>query len=135
MGNLFKIGEVSKLCDISIKTLRYYEEFGLIMPVEIDKFTGYRYYNESNIESIYKIQFLKNLGLSLQDIKDFDKDSIDKVYKSLRLELKEIKNKLNMLSSLKKQKGDHHEKEASLDWCDRPCSGNGSSLAYAFCRR
>ncbi len=38
---MYKIGELSKLCNISVKTLRYYDAEGLLVPDEIDKFTGY----------------------------------------------------------------------------------------------
>ena len=40
---MFKIGEFSKLVHISVTTLRYYDQVGLLKPVEIDRFTGYRY--------------------------------------------------------------------------------------------
>ena len=72
--SLYKIGEVSTLCNISIKTLRYYEELGLIKPVKVDIYSGYRYYDESNIEIIYKIQLFKELGFSLQEIKNFEQN-------------------------------------------------------------
>ena len=75
--SLYKIGDISKLCNISIKTLRYYEEENLIKPVKVDIYSGYRYYDESNIRTIYKIQFLKDLGFTLQEIRDFDDDSFD----------------------------------------------------------
>ena len=38
----FKIGEFSKLCQVTVKTLRHYEEIGLMIPVEVDEWTGYR---------------------------------------------------------------------------------------------
>ena len=53
MEKLYRIGEVSKICEIPIKTLRFYEEEGLIKPVQVDMFTGYRYYDDENILEIY----------------------------------------------------------------------------------
>lgn len=41
----YQIGEVSKLCNISIKTLRYYDEIELLIPEKIDTYSGYRYYS------------------------------------------------------------------------------------------
>ena len=41
---MFKIGEFSKLTQVSVRMLRYYEKAGLLKPAEIDHFTGYRYY-------------------------------------------------------------------------------------------
>lgn len=104
--NLYKIGEVSKFCNISIKTLRYYEEENLITPVKVDIYSGYRYYDESNIRTIYKIQFLKDLGFSLQEIRDFDDDSFDDKIDDLKEKINKMNANLNLLSSLKKQKGE-----------------------------
>lgn len=39
---MYRIGELSKLCNISVKALRYYDAQGLLIPDKIDKFTGYR---------------------------------------------------------------------------------------------
>ena len=106
MSNLYKIGDVSKLCNISIKTLRYYEEMGLIKPVEVDKYTGYRYYNEQNIEKIYQIQFLKDLGLSLKDIREFKDKSFEDELENIRRQIKDLKNKEKLVISLINLKGE-----------------------------
>ena len=66
---MYKIGELSKLCNISVKTLRYYDAEGLLVPDEIDKFTGYRYYSASKLEDCYRIIALKELGFSLDEIR------------------------------------------------------------------
>ena len=104
--SLYKIGDISKLCNISIKTLRYYEEENLIKPVKVDIYSGYRYYDESNIRTIYKIQFLKDLGFTLQEIRDFDDDSFDDKIDDLKDKIKKLNTNLKLLSSLKKQKGE-----------------------------
>ncbi len=44
---MYKIGEMSKLCGLPVKTLRYYDQLGLLAPDRIDPFTGYRYYSAS----------------------------------------------------------------------------------------
>lgn len=106
MQRFYRIGEVSKLCDISIKTLRYYEDFGLISPVEVDIYTGYRYYNQKNVETIYKIQFLKSLGFSLNEIKDFDENSLFLKAKDLKQQMKSLRENLKIISSLNNQKGE-----------------------------
>lgn len=41
---MIRIGDFSKLSRVSIKTLRYYDEMGLLKPIGVDRFTGYRYY-------------------------------------------------------------------------------------------
>ncbi len=65
---MFKIGDFSKLSQVSVKTLRYYDEIGLLKPVEIDRFTGYRYYSASQLSRLNRILLLKDLGLSLDQI-------------------------------------------------------------------
>lgn len=104
--SLYKIGEVSSLCNISIKTLRYYEELELIKPVKVDIYSGYRYYDETNIEIIYKIQLLKELGFSLQEIKEFDEKSFDEKINDINIQINKLKENLNFISSLKNMKGD-----------------------------
>ena len=65
---MFKIGDFSKLSQVSIKTLRYYDEIGLLRPSEIDRFTSYRYYTASQLSRLNRILLLKDLGLSLDQI-------------------------------------------------------------------
>jgi len=65
---MFKIGDFSKLAQVSIKTLRYYDEIGLLRPSEIDRFTGYRYYAAGQLSRLNRILLLKGLGLSLDQI-------------------------------------------------------------------
>jgi DNA-binding transcriptional MerR regulator len=66
---VYKIGELSKNCKISVKTLRYYNSEGLLVPDKIDKFTGYRYYSASKLGDCNKILALKELGFTLDEIK------------------------------------------------------------------
>ena len=66
---MYKIGELSKLCNISVKTLRYYDSEGLLVPDRIDKFTGYRYYSASKLVNCYRIIAFKELGFSLDEIR------------------------------------------------------------------
>ncbi len=63
-----KIGDFSKLSRVSIKTLRYYDEMGLLKPIEIDRFTGYRYYSVGQLSRLNRIIALKDMGFSLEQI-------------------------------------------------------------------
>ncbi len=65
---MFKIGDFSKLSQVSVKTLRYYDEIGLLKPSEIDRFTGYRYYTAAQLSRLHRILALKDLGLALEQI-------------------------------------------------------------------
>ncbi len=66
---LYKIGEFSKLVNVPVKTLRYYDEINLFKPQEIDLFSGYRYYSEKQIEDLEVILSLKEVGFRLEEIK------------------------------------------------------------------
>ena len=65
---MLKIGDFSKFSRVSVKTLRYYDEIGLLKPISVDQFTGYRYYSAEQISQLTRIVGLKNLGLSLEEI-------------------------------------------------------------------
>lgn len=65
---MFKIGDFSKLSFVTVKTLRYYDEIGLLKPVKVDRFTGYRYYSAEQLPRLNYIVSLKNMGLSLDEI-------------------------------------------------------------------
>ena len=106
MKDLYKIGDIAKLCNISIKTLRYYEEMKLIKPVEVDIYSGYRYYDEENIRQIYKIQFLKGLDLSLQEIKEFDVQNLNKQLRIIEGKMEDLKKQKKLVTSLIRQKGE-----------------------------
>jgi effector-binding domain-containing protein len=65
---MIKIGDFSKLSFVSVRTLRYYEEMGLLTPVKVDRFTGYRYYSFDQLPRLNRILALKDLGFSLEQI-------------------------------------------------------------------
>lgn len=65
---MFKIGEFSKLTQVSIRMLRYYDETGLLKPSKIDKFTSYRLYATEQIPVLNKIIFLRDLGFNVSEI-------------------------------------------------------------------
>lgn len=65
---MIRIGDFSKLSQVSIKTLRYYDEMGLFKPIIVDRFTGYRYYSASQLPRLNRILALRDLGLSLDQI-------------------------------------------------------------------
>ena len=68
MDSMFKIGDFSKLCQVTVKTLRHYDDLGLFKPIEVDQFTGYRFYSADQVLRLYRILALKNLGLTLEQI-------------------------------------------------------------------
>jgi effector-binding domain-containing protein len=65
---MFKIGDFSSLSRVSVKALRYYDEIGLLKPVKVDPFTGYRYYSAEQLPRLNYIAALKDMGLSLEEV-------------------------------------------------------------------
>ena len=73
------IKEFSRLCGCNPQTLRYYDHVDLLKPVEVDSWSGYRYYNEEQALLYVKIKNLQTAGFSIDEIKgllDADNDTI-----------------------------------------------------------
>lgn len=66
---LYKIGMFAQMNHITIKTLRFYEEQGLLLPAHVDGENGYRYYTMNQMADIQRITALKQAGFTLDDIK------------------------------------------------------------------
>ncbi len=87
---MFKIGEFSKLCGLSVDTLYHYEKLKILIPLSIDKFTGYRHYDASQLVTVNKILALKDAGFSLDEIAHVLKNNVSV---TLLLEMLESKAK------------------------------------------
>lgn len=75
---LYKIGEFSNMTGLSVKTLRYYDDIDLFKPIDVDLFTGYRYYSTDQIYDLELINVLKSVGFSLEEIKNnWDSFTVD----------------------------------------------------------
>lgn len=100
---LYKIGDFSKLVNISVKTLRYYDDIDLFKPADVDLFTGYRYYKKEQIKDLELINKLKMIGFSLEEIKtnwnNFNDDVLQNKKKQL---LEEIELKYNAIKEIDK---------------------------------
>lgn len=75
---MLKIGELSKICNVSIQTLRYYDKTGVLVADFVDESSGYRYYSPEKISTYQQIAHLKELGFSLSEIKVFLESKHDK---------------------------------------------------------
>ena len=93
---MIRIGDFSKLSRVSIKTLRYYDEMGLLKPIEVDRFTGYRYYDFHQLPRLYRILALKELGFSLEEIARFLEEelSTEELRGMLKLRQAEIRQRV-----------------------------------------
>lgn len=104
MNGLFTIGEVSKLFDINIKTLRYYDEINLFKPIFIDKFNKYRYYSADQFEQLNTIMYLKALGMLLNKIKfHLSTRSIDNIRQLLEEQKKITVEKIKELQYIERK--------------------------------
>lgn len=65
---MLSIGEFSRACQVTIKTLHHYDKLDLVKPAYIDAQSGYRYYETSQVPQLLLIQRLKRYGFSLAEI-------------------------------------------------------------------
>ncbi len=106
---MFKIGEFSKLTQVSIRMLRYYDEVGLLKPEIVDKFTNYRLYSTGQIPTLNKIVFLRDLGFNISEI-SVTLNHWDPVFLASQLERKSqgikdvIRDSQNMLGNIEMAK-------------------------------
>ena len=93
---MFKIGDFSKLSQVTVKALRYYDKIGLLKPARVDRFTSYRYYSADQLPRLHRILALKDLGLSLEQIGSLlDEDlSAEQLRGMLRLKQAEIQQQV-----------------------------------------
>ncbi len=101
---MIQIGLFSKMNQITTKTLRHYDEINLLKPAYVDDYSGYRYYSSSQLPRLHKIIALKQMGLSLDQIKRMiDEPAGIEVY--LQMREQEIEDKLqqslNQLNQIK----------------------------------
>jgi len=93
---MIRIGVFSKLSRVSIKTLRYYDDMGLLKPVSVDEWTGYRYYAFEQLPRLNRILALKDLGFSLTEISELlDEDvSLEQLRGMLRVRQSEAQQRI-----------------------------------------
>lgn len=102
---MFRIGEFSKIGKITIKTLRYYDEVGLLKPDHVDSMTGYRVYSSKQLTDLHKIQSLRQIGLSISETKQIlsgaDRQLVLEQHRQTVVsELADLKRKLSKINYL-----------------------------------
>lgn len=103
-----KINEVAKLTGITVRTLHYYDEIGLLKPSVVTE-VGYRIYEKEDLEVLQQILFFRELDFSLKDIKDimtnlnYDKNEALKRHKEMLLEKKKhLENLIDLVEKTMK---------------------------------
>ena len=94
---IFSIGETSNICKISVSSIRYYDEKGLIIPAYINPSTGYRYYDWDSIVQLSLLRTYKHYGFTLQQCKKIlysinNHSQLDKIEAIFHEKLSELDN-------------------------------------------
>lgn len=99
-SKLIKIGDFSKLNHVSISTLRLYDEIGILKPIFIDKSTNYRYYSINQNARLDMIQYMKELNMSLSEIKDvLNSNDLNLIESTLIKKKRQIKDQISDLNN------------------------------------
>ncbi len=105
---MFEIGDFSRLGQVSVRMLRYYNDLDLLKPAYIDRFTGYRYYTSEQLPRLNRILALKDLSIPLEKIADLLQQNLPLVklqnlLRSKKIELEQQiqvdRSRLNRLSA------------------------------------
>ncbi|MDQ6595780.1 MerR family transcriptional regulator [Bacillus salipaludis] len=103
MQNKLSIGEMAKLRNVTVDTLRHYDKIGLLKPIYTDPKTGYRYYSIYQYEILGTIKELRKIGFSLEEIKQFlTNRNVKKSVHLLQQSLDNIQEKINELQKIHK---------------------------------
>lgn len=118
---MFKIGEFSKLSQVSIRMLRYYDEVGLLKPAVIDEISGYRLYSIEQFQDIAKIVFLRDLKFSTKDIlmlidKDNKQDIVNQLDSHKQKLREEIINQLKLIDQIDLAIHDVNQDKLHIDY-------------------
>lgn len=108
---MFRIGEFSKLTQVTIRMLRYYDEAGLLKPEQIDPWTGYRMYSVEQIPFLNKIVYLRDSGFNVAEIAaaldsgndSFVVEQLDKKHREIEKLIQTEKEKLKKIELAKKE--------------------------------
>lgn len=117
----YKTGEFAKRANVSIRTIRYYDNEGLLKPSLINE-SGYRLYTDFDFIKLQKILSLKYLGFSLEDIFVMTaNDSYISLQESLKLQMKLINQKITQLQDVQSSLLETFQllnQEKDIDWSE-----------------
>ena len=112
MKNRYTIGDMSSICNISRKALRYYEEIELISSTRND-FNNYRYYTDDALLAIPVIKYYKQMGFTLEEMRVFIDGNDGNMYRAIRTSF------LSKIKALEKEQEEIQRKHRSVkDWYD-----------------
>ncbi len=89
---LYSIGEVSKICNISKKALRFYDKIGIICPDKISEENNYRYYSRETLLSVPVVKYFKQMGFKLEEMREFLEGTTYAAHeKGFRMKIEELR--------------------------------------------
>ena len=93
---MIKIGDFARLSQVSVVTLRYYDEMDLLKPVKVESFSGYRFYSAEQLPLLNRILALKDLGFSLEQIRLMLADglTLEQLRSMLTMQRNEVEKRL-----------------------------------------
>lgn len=104
--NKLTIGQMAKINSITVQTLRLYDKKGLLHPFIVDKNTGYRYYHINQSARLDMIQFMKDYGMTLREIKEhIEHKNIEDTVEFLKKRFLEIDRQIQQLKYSQKEIG------------------------------
>ena len=97
---MFRIGDFSRLSQVPVTALRFYDDMGLFKPAQVDRFTGYRYYTLEQLPRLNRILALRDLGLSLEQIAELLDEAVpaEQIRGMLRLKQAELQQHIAALT-------------------------------------
>lgn len=93
---MLKITEFSKLCKCSVYTLRYYDQIGILKPSIIDTNSGYRFYDENQLDDYIEIKDFQSIGFSILEIQSFNSKSNNEILKMIDKKVEQLEAKLEL---------------------------------------
>ena len=100
MNNLLSIGELAKLRNVNVQSLRYYEKLGILVPAYINPENGYRYYSLDQIMILDTVILCIDLGIPLKDLKNYVNDEGELEFEHLLKDGKKLaKEKIRKIES------------------------------------
>lgn len=107
---LYRIGMFASFCRTTVKTLRFYEEQNLLKPEWVDPESGYRYYEASQIADMHQLLALRNMGFSIEELKEIKKGKSEKKLllqrkQQILKEMAELTGKLMQIESYLAEEG------------------------------
>ena len=97
---MLTVGNFAILCACTPRTLRYYDRVGLLKPAQVDEWTGYRYYEESQLSDFRRIRNLQGAGFAIGEIRALLHAPAEDVRAALRRKQAELTEKQRRLAEL-----------------------------------